>query len=146
MGDLTTNASTHRFRLKNIDSPNSYNAATFVSRIARHGASNGDLMATNLVPYGGDFDVILVAKFDITPISNRESFFSTAPGVTGFQVGIGAAGHATCKNDIFSLLFDDRTLCGDASKRVQFDTEFHRYRIKWTDKYGNRKWSCRILY
>jgi hypothetical protein len=131
-GNLTSNPI---FEFINEETPNNYNASTFVKRIQNRDGSNGDLMTINLVDYSGDFDLILVAKFDATPNSNNASFFSTGGTGTGLLIGVGSQGESHCSRAYFNMNFDSKSfICGSTSEnRVPFDTEFHRFRVKYTD-------------
>lgn len=130
-GDLTSNPV---FTFVNIDNPNSYNASTFSSRRQNWNLLNkGDLLTTDLDVYEGDFDLFLVAKFDTIPNRGNASFFSTGDVSTGLQIGVGHNANPICTKDNFNAFFPSKNICGDTNSRIPFDTEFHRFRIKFTD-------------
>ncbi len=128
-----TLGSNHNFTLHNSTEVNEYNASTFASRINNFDGS-GDLMTASLTNYSGDFDIILVAKFDALPTSNNASFFSTGGTGNGLLVGCGSTGESNCTRNYFNMNFDTKNfICGGAANRVPIDLEFHRFRIKYTD-------------
>jgi len=128
-----TLGSNHNFTLHNSTEVNEYNASTFASRINDFDGS-GDLMTANLTNYSGDFDIILVAKFNALPTTDNASFFSTGGTGNGLLLGCGNTSYTNCTRDYFNMNFDSETaICGGAANRVSIDLEFHRFRIKYTD-------------
>ena len=55
-------------------------------------------MTVDLVDYSGNFDLILVAKFNEIPSSNNAAFFATGVTGTGFLIGVGSNNVSNCKS------------------------------------------------
>lgn len=132
-GDLTD--SDYRFRLLNDPDNllNDYNATSFMNRTHR-AASKPDLFTADFATnYSGDFDIIIVAKFDEIPTISKESIFSAGD----FYIGGGANGQ-NCKKHHFTLKRgsgNNPFHCGHSNnpaldKKVEIDTKFHRFRVK----------------
>lgn len=129
--------SDYRFRLLNDEGSliNKYNAVSFMNRTHR-ATSNPDIFEADFnTSYTGDFDIIVVARFDEIPTIDKESIFSTG----NFYIGGGANGqnckrnHFTFKRNSGSNAFN----CGhnnnpNLDKKVEIDTDFHRFRVKST--------------
>lgn len=122
------------FEFVNEEEANPYNASTFAKRIQNRKGQNGDLMTVDLVDYSGDFDLILVAKFNELPSSNNAAFFSTGSSTSGLLIGTGSTTDTICTREYFNMNFANQPfLCGGNTNRVPLDLEFHRFRVKYTD-------------
>ncbi|MGB0871469.1 MAG: hypothetical protein ACPGSD_17910 [Flavobacteriales bacterium] len=118
-GNLSSNPI---FEFVNEEEPNDYNATTFAKRRQNRNNTNGDLMTVDLVDYAGNFDLILVAKFNELPSSNNASFFSTGNTDKGLLIGTGSNTTGTCTRNYFNMNFDSKAyICGGSANRVPLD-------------------------
>ncbi len=127
------------FQFNNTEVANLYNSATFIKRRSHNNYLNtgvlGDLLTANLTNYSGDFDLILVARFDINPLFDNEAFFSTGgSNGGGLMIGAGTNSDMNCKRNYYSINFAGKeNICGNNMNRVVIDNQFHRFRVKYTD-------------
>lgn len=127
------------FQFNNTEGSNSYNSATFIKRRIQNNYQNtgvyGDLLTANLTNYSGDFDLILVSRFDINPLFNHEALFSTGGSAGGgLMIGAGTNSDMNCKRNYYNINFAGKdNICGNNTNRVVIDNQFHRFRVKYTD-------------
>lgn len=133
-GDLSN--SDYVFRLKNNPEnfPNTYNASSFLTRTNGYNSNQQtDLFIADFATiYSGDFDLLIVAKYNALPTTKKETFFSG-----GNILVANGDDSKNCKQNHFMIKGGAGTLyCGydadpNLDKRVEVDTEFHRFRVKY---------------
>lgn len=130
---------TNNFVFQNIDTPNDYNAKTFLTRLTTiNSAFPGQpnkMSSPNLTGYYGDIDILLVGKFlngGVGP--NLSSLISTGPDNIGIQIGLGdIINGGVCDWGHYNLSIGEKKfICGGSLNRVKKDTDFHRFRLKFT--------------